>query len=92
MEMERPWPLVGCSGVVGLPELERGLMGERASLSVWGSELQEPESDLRSPPGGKERRKAHVSMYNTHHHTLQTLVKYYLFVKLMYECMYYNLI
>lgn len=29
MEMERPWVLVGCRGVEGLSELERGLVGER---------------------------------------------------------------
>lgn len=50
MEMERPWVLVGCSGMGGLPELEEGLMGERASLSCWDSELQEPESGPRPSP------------------------------------------
>lgn len=49
MEVERTWALVGCMGEKGLLELERGLMGEKASLSCWGSELQEPESGLGSP-------------------------------------------
>lgn len=44
MEMERPWVLVGCSGMEGLPELVGGLVGEKALLSCWGSELQEPGS------------------------------------------------
>lgn len=43
MEMERPWALVGCRGV-------EGLIGEKVSLSCWGSELQEPDSGLGSPP------------------------------------------
>lgn len=34
MEMERPWVLVGCRGVEGLPELEW-----RELPSCWGSEL-----------------------------------------------------
>ncbi len=54
MERERPWVLVGWVGVEGLPELEGGLMGEKAPLSCWGSELQEPESGLASPPWIKE--------------------------------------
>lgn len=51
MEMERPWVPVGSWCVKGLG---RGLMGEKASLSSWGSELQEPESILGSPPWVKE--------------------------------------
>lgn len=48
MEMERLWVLVGCSRVERLPVLVWGLLGEKALLSCWGSELQEPESRLRS--------------------------------------------
>lgn len=50
MEMERPWVLAGCTGLGELLELEGGRMGENASLSCWGSELQEPELGLGSPP------------------------------------------
>lgn len=44
MEMERPCVLVGCSGVEGLPELEGGLPGERASC--WGSGIGSPPVSL----------------------------------------------
>lgn len=44
MEMERPWVPGGCRGVKWLPEP----MGEKAS------ELQEPESGLRSPSAVRE--------------------------------------
>lgn len=50
METERPWAPGGCRGASELPKPERGLTGEKASLSCWGSELQEPESGLESPP------------------------------------------
>lgn len=57
MEMERPWLLLGISGLKELPELEGGLMGEKGLLSWCDSELQEPELGLESPPRDKNKVK-----------------------------------
>lgn len=58
MEMERPWLAVGCRGWEGLQTLERGLMGEKASLSCDGSEPQEPVSPVSSTLPRQERAAA----------------------------------